>query len=347
MACSTEPMPGKAGSSVGWTLTTRCGKRARNAGSSSCMYPARTTSATPRSWSQSAIAASRARRSGNASAANTRVGTPAASARRSARASRLSDPTATTSTASRPWTVSRIACRLEPSPDASTPTLTPPPDRRPSRRLQYGVVATARADRAGLEQRVHPLEHRLPGHVAERAVVRQPVPPVLEQHLGTTTPEHLDRARAPERRARQRHHLDDGLVERLDVVRGDGPLGELARAAAGAAAARRGGRRRRRDLRVAHVAAGSVGQGGAAVAEVLEDAAAPACRALDPGPDGAVLAPARARALLGRGAAEGERATVPRAGDPAEHAIGRRRARLHDARAGEVADDRAHHLRVA
>ena len=29
--------PGKSGSGAGWTLTTRCGKRSRNAGRSRCM----------------------------------------------------------------------------------------------------------------------------------------------------------------------------------------------------------------------------------------------------------------------------------------------------------------------
>ena len=92
---------------------------------------------------------------------------------------------------------------------------------------------------------------------------------------------------------------------------------------------------------------GPVGRGRRAVAEVAQDPLAAALRALDPGPHGAVLAPAGARALLRRRAAARERAAVPLAGQPPGHAVGRRGRRLHDPGAREVADDRADLLLVA
>ena len=51
--------------------------------------------------------------------------------------------------------------------------------------------------------------------------------------------------------------------------------------------------------------------------------------------------------FLGGRAAERERAAVPAPGDLPEDAVGRRRARLDDAGARQVADDRAHDLLVA
>ena len=67
---------------------------------------------------------------------------------------------------------------------------------------------------------------------------------------------------------------------------------------------------------------------------------------LHPRPHGPVLAPAGARALLGGGPADGQRARVPCARDAPRDAVGRRRGGLHHARAGEVADDGAHDLVV-
>src|SRR5919109_170432 len=61
---STARAPGKAGSSEGWTFTIRSGNRSRKDRVRRCMYPARTTSSTPLAPSHSAIAPSRAGRSG-------------------------------------------------------------------------------------------------------------------------------------------------------------------------------------------------------------------------------------------------------------------------------------------
>src|SRR5215218_485954 len=348
-------MPGKAGSSAGWTLMTRWGKRSRNAGSTSCMYPASTTSSAPAPASQSAIATSRAARSACSPAGNARTGTFAARARSSARASGLSEPTATTSMPARPWTRSRIACRFDPSPEARTPTFTRPPTPRGpsratirggrgSRRLQHRVVPAAGLQRAGVEQGIDPFEHGGTAQVAERAVVRQAVPAVLEQDLRAPAAQDLDRARAAERRAREGDDLDDRLVERPGLAGRHGTLRELARTAAAA-----GGRpgRRRGERGVADVAARHVGRRHLAVAEVAQDALPPARGALDPRPHGPVLPPARAGALLRGRPAERERAAVPRADHPAHHPIGRRRARLDDADPGEVAHDRADDLLVA
>ena len=105
--------------------------------------------------------------------------------------------------------------------------------------------------------------------------------------------------------------------------------------------------RRRHQRRVAHVAARPFEHGYRAVAEVAQDARPATALPLDPGPDGAVLAPALARALLGGRAADGERGAVPHAGHTARHAVRRRRSGLDDPRAGHAAHDRAHGLLLA
>ena len=79
--------PGKGRQQRGVHVQDPPAKRRTNAGVSSSMKPASTTSSTPRSSSQSASASSRCSRSGSSASANTAVSTPAASARSSPRAS--------------------------------------------------------------------------------------------------------------------------------------------------------------------------------------------------------------------------------------------------------------------
>src|SRR5262245_51173509 len=98
---------------------------------------------------------------------------PSAPARCSAWASGLSEPTATTS-ASRPWTRSKIAWRLVPAPEASTPTFTQPPISGSARRSSAACLG---------EQRVDTGEDVLVAQVRERAVVRQAVVGVLLHDL--------------------------------------------------------------------------------------------------------------------------------------------------------------------
>jgi hypothetical protein len=147
---------------------------------------------------------------------------------------------------------------------------------------------------------------------------------VLASGAGTNLQAILDRAGAADRGVGAADDVEDRLVERAGLARGDRPLRELR-----AATLTRGrGPRRRCDRHggqrgIADVAAGNGRLGRRAVAEVAQDALAAAAVALDPRPHGAVLAPARAGALLRGRAAVRQRAGVPVAGHAAHHAVGR------------------------
>ena len=184
---------------------------------------------------------------------------PRSRARSSACASGLSEPTATTSTPSRPWTRSRIACRFVPSPEARTPTRSREPSfgKRPpvERSVPASSSASTRASTSA------------PVRCAEGAVLRQPVVGVLLDHLRAPAAQDLHRARAADGRLGRLHDGEDGVVERVARRRP---------AAARPAAARRGAAPRAaaasagRERRVADVAAGDarVRRGRRRVAEV-------------------------------------------------------------------------------
>ena len=103
------------------------------------------------------------------------------------------------------------------------------------------------------------------------------------------------------------------------------------------------GRRRRDPAGIADVAARHAGlrHRRPLVAEVPQDRAPTTRRALDERPHRPVLAPARTLAVRRRRAACRTRPRVERPLDPAAHAVRRRRSRVHDAGAHEMADDRA------
>ena len=124
-ACSDRVQPGKRGQERRVhvhdpVLETGDERRARAAACSRRARPAPTSSPS----SQSPSAASRASRSANSGRReHARRRSPRRPARSRAFAPGLSEATATTSTPSRPWTVSRIAWRFVPVPEASTATL--------------------------------------------------------------------------------------------------------------------------------------------------------------------------------------------------------------------------------
>ena len=288
---------------------TRCGKRARKAGVEQlpCSRPARRARRRG-SASQSAIAASRAARS--AYSATREHGGRArrrAAARSSACAPGLSEPTATTSTP-------RGRGRGRGSPAGSCRR--PRRGRRPSCHLQLREAAAGGAQRAG--RRAARRRARAPSS-ARRCDRRRRSAAGRRRSTCATTferpPRRISTARVrPTSGCGARHDVEDRLVELAGVALGGRPVRELrrprprTRAAAAAARAPAPGRRRR-----------STGPSGAGAERSPKWRRIPSRRhavALDPRPHRAVLAPAHARALLGRRAAERERAAVPRARRP-------------------------------
>ena len=139
--------------------------------------------------------------------------------------------------------------------------------------------------------------------------------------------------------------VEDRLVERALLALGGRAVRELRRPAAGARRAGAGGAGASDGSQTSQH--GPVGRRRRAVAEVAQDPLAPAPRALDPRPHGAVLAPARRACPPGRTCGRARARGRPTAPTTAPgDAVGRRRRRLDDAGAREVADDRAHDLLV-
>ena len=217
----------------------------------------------------------------------------------------LSEPTATTSTPSRPWTRSRMACRFVPAPEASTPTrsgLT-----AASRHLQLREAPAGRAQGARRRPARRRARARPAPQVSVGAVVRQPVvgvlraPPSSARRAGSRPPA-SGRPRAVPRRPR----LEDRLVERTATSpAATGRCASCAGRPEPAAPRRAGGSGSAgTQLGVADVAARA--RSGAGAERSPKWRRMPSRRqrlALDPRPHGAVLAPARPRALLGRRAA--------------------------------------------
>ena len=173
-----------------------------------------------------------------------------------------------------------------------------------------------------VDQLVHARQDVRAAHVRRDAVGRQPVVGVALDLLAAPAVEDLRAGGAARPPAAPLAATDDDrVVEVLDLHR-----------------VRR--RRHRPERRVAHVAAA-----GAAAAAGSERspkcrriAAPPAALLLDVGPDLAVLAPARPRALLDRRPAQRRRPAVEAAEHAAGDAVRRRRRRRDHPRAREVAD---------
>ena len=212
-------------------------------------------------------------------------------ARASACAPGLSEPTATTSA---PRAVDAVEDRLEVRAGAGRE------DADVHATSSFGKRPPVERRRPAREQRVDRGEDLLGAQVAVRAVVRQAVVGVLLDHLRAAAAQDLDAARAPDARRGVRRR-----PRRIAPSRSTAGASERCRGAAPARRARATDRRRRSTA--------PVGVGLRRIAEVAQDALAPAAAALDPRPDRAVLAPADARALLGGGAADRQRRAVPRA----------------------------------
>ena len=226
-----------------------------------------------------------------------------------------------------------MAWRFEPAPEARTrATLTPT--------ASFGKRPPRRAQRPAGQQRVDRRQHLLGAQVAVGAVVRQPVVGVLLDHLRPPAAQDLHAARAADRRAGR-----CATTSRIAPVEVEPPP-----AAAAAPLARRRARRRRRgtERRIADVAARPVGRGRRAVAEVAQDALAPAaaCPRPTPTPRG-TGASGRACPPAAAGGRPRARVRSHAPTTPARHAIGRRGRRLDHPRARHVADDRAHRLLLA
>src|SRR5215208_5550057 len=118
-------------------------------------------------------------------------------ARSSAIAPRLSEPNPTTSIPSSPWTVSRIAWRFVPVPEASTASrrLTPTPaaSRRPVGDDQLRKASAGRAQPPLLDQLVDPRQDLVRAQLPEPSVAGQRVVAVPRDDLAAATAEDLDR----------------------------------------------------------------------------------------------------------------------------------------------------------
>ena len=117
---------------------------------------------------------------------------------------------------SRPWSWSRIACRLVPAPEASTPTLTAGAHAHAARAVsaQLREPPAGRAQHAAVDQRVDLAQQIVGAPVVEVAVAGQLVVAVLAHDLAAPAAQDLDRARPPDARLRLAHHGEDRLLDR-------------------------------------------------------------------------------------------------------------------------------------
>ena len=244
-ACSTARMPGKAGSSAGWTLTTRAGKRARNAGVEQLHVAREHDELDAARLQPVAIAASRAARSAYSPRANTaRLDARQRGALQRLRV-RLVGPDGDHLDALAPVDAvqDRLQVRAGAGGEDADLHATSSFGKRPP--VERSVPAVSSASTRG--------QHVVGAQVRVRAVVGQAVVGVLRDDLRAPAAQHLDRARAPDLGLGGGDRLQDRLVEVADVALGDGALRELGLGAGLAGARPRG--MTRREPGIAHVAA--------------------------------------------------------------------------------------------